>query len=122
MKSRINTGFLEKRMWGECKRVHRKCIESVDTFTNNGSEPRVTDRKITKKVLAISESSATISFEHEKSSRSANQKLFSYEYNSCDFGRQTGITSDPSLPNTNQWLLHEPSRTFIVAFMIVVVK
>lgn len=95
---------------------------SIRSLMVKGSELRVTDRKRTKKVLAISESSDTISFEHEKSSRSANQKLFSYEYNSCDFGRQTAITSDPYLTHTNQWLLHEPSRTFIVAFIIVVVK
>ena len=47
-------------MWGECKRVHRKCIESVDTFTNNESEPRVTDRKREKKVLAIFGTNDTI--------------------------------------------------------------
>ena len=77
MKSRINTGFLEKRMWGECKRVHKKYVESVDTFINTKSEPRVTDREKKKKVLAIFGVSDTINFEHEKSSRSANQKLFS---------------------------------------------
>lgn len=65
-------------MWGECKKVHKKYIESVDTFINTKSEPRVTDREKKKKVLAIFGASDTINFEHEKSSRSANQKLFSY--------------------------------------------
>lgn len=65
-------------MWGECKRVHKKYVESVDTFINTKSEPRVTDRKRTKKVLAIFGASDTINFEHEKSTRIAVQMLNSF--------------------------------------------
>lgn len=51
---------------------------SIYSLMVKGSEPRVTDRKRTKKVLAIFGASDTINFEHEKSTRIAVQMLNSF--------------------------------------------
>lgn len=81
-------------MWGECKKVHKKYIESVDTFINTKSEPRVTDREKKKKVLAIFGASDKIYFRHEKSTRIAVQMLDSFFVEAVVKSDCRPITSD----------------------------